>query len=541
MNQVDTRVFGDRDNILYGDGSRSKQSKNLEDIVLGREASLKAYKNVISYIRGGKKGNISRIFNDKNTPKTTITAIQKWFNNYDDNEILNRALWKVASLSDANNQQLGLYNRVQEAPNPDKIARYTVFNIPSTNVRCIGLFKMDKFDLSDAIKKGSLRSTSPLITDNGGKEAFIKNSDDRVPVTYDDNIEPELAQNFSLNDLDTLNKGSKKDHFKNVQQYGQNGNTKYTTINQFLDKSIVYAKYALQEERYKPDVIVTAPSSSKMNEYYATNLSNKLGCEYINDFFERNIVNAHLGEQYTDEELLKQGLTPLDIVDLKNQIKLYAYKEMVYLIEEPLRKFINSYSNILLEVAPMDNVLKILSKYCFKTLNSYATSDIMQKHLASNFLQIKVQDKNDKKLLNTLTTLIKMNIGLDTFDEVLTKMLTLLKQYSEQVLSKGYKIIYGAQSSKITSIEKQYRNYVEGSFIIADKYMNQNHELFSRLKNSKFLIVDEDVNSGTSFKLTIQALEEKIPNMTNEEEKNNMRISSQNLMCLANGFADSGR
>ena len=50
----------------------------------------------------------------------------------------------------------------------------------------------------------------------------------------------------------------------------------YTSINQFIDKSIMYASYALKEENFYPDFIVAAPSSSKFNHYYCTNLSRKI-------------------------------------------------------------------------------------------------------------------------------------------------------------------------------------------------------------------------------------------------------------------------
>lgn len=96
-------------------------------------------------------------------------------------------------------------------------------------------------------------------------------------------------------------------------------------------------------------------------------------------------------------------------------------------------------------------------------------------------------------------------------------------------MGEGVKIKYGADQSKITSIKKEYRNYVEGSFIIADENLSQNGQLLNRLKNGKFLIIDEDVNSGASFKLAIDALREKLPE--------NPDI---NIVCLANGFSENG-
>lgn len=115
------------------------------------------------------------------------------------------------------------------------------------------------------------------------------------------------------------------------------------------------------------------------------------------------------------------------------------------------------------------------------------------------------------------------------FDTVLAQMYNYIKQYADKIMNGGYRIRYNTEASKITSIDKRYRPYVEGSFIIADKNLNKNGELFNGLKNGKFLIVDEDVNSGGSFMLCVKALEEKIPEMIDN-----------NIVCLANGFSDSG-
>lgn len=530
-NGVDTRVFGTRNDILFGDGTNTRND-NLSDAVLGRRAIIVTYKNLINYIKNGRKGPI---FTDRNLPKTTQTVIEKWLRTKTDEEILQLATRYADEWQSKGAQKDELYNRVSNYTGTEKTARYTKFTIPQTNVQCIALFRMGTFDLSDAIKNGNIRGTSVLAT-NLGME-----NDGKIDVTYDNGTTPNIEQNFSLNGMDALNKNGRNDHFKNVSQYGAQGNQKYTSINQFLDKSIIYARYALTQEGYQPDVIVSTPSSSSMNKYYSMNLANKLGIPYIDDFFKKDIVNAHLKDGITDEMLMEKGFSENDIVMMKNSIKLYAYKEMVYEIETPLRQFIKDNFGILgnlrkvkydrsNERVPFERILNVMSRMAFATIKEYVdTNDAVLNHLATNFKRQPMYVEDYKYIWHQITLQMQLNGLTTSFNQVLIQMLNTLKKYATQLYSDGYRLRYGANSSKITSMDKRFRNYIQGSFIVADKNLKENGELFNRLKNSKFLIVDEDVNSGASFKLSVDALQEKLPTSM-----------QSNIMCLANGFSESG-
>lgn len=417
LNKTDTRVFGNRKNLLYGDGTTSKHVMNLNDLVLQRRANLVIYQNLIDYVKNGRKGPI---FTDHNVAKTTVTAINKWLATLDDEEILRKATEAYNRTKFTNQQKDGLFDRIINSDNTDKIARYTSFTIPGTNVPCIALFAMDNFDLSDAIKKGSLRDTSVIW--NSGK---LGNPEDfnpvngRIPVTYDNGVIPNIEQNFSLNGLDDINKTKNRDHFKNVQQYQDANN--YTTINQFLDKSIMYASYALNKEGYRPDYIITVPSSSKMNYYYSTNLSNKMGIPYIPDFFQKNIINAHLKNGITDEYLQEQGMPPAKIMELKDSIKRYAYKEMVYEIEAPIRNVVNEYFELFSyisktknsrEKATISDVIRIFSKHCFNVIKNEITNDnILGKYLVHNLLNQKSYLPEEKNILNSILFIVQYKIG----------------------------------------------------------------------------------------------------------------------------------
>jgi hypoxanthine phosphoribosyltransferase len=56
-----------------------------------------------------------------------------------------------------------------------------------------------------------------------------------------------------------------------------------------------------------------------------------------------------------------------------------------------------------------------------------------------------------------------------------------------------------------------------------------NGELMKQYRNAKFLIFDEDINSGATLKLCIDALEEKIPD-----------ANEKNIMCLVNAYSAKG-
>ena len=56
-----------------------------------------------------------------------------------------------------------------------------------------------------------------------------------------------------------------------------------------------------------------------------------------------------------------------------------------------------------------------------------------------------------------------------------------------------------------------------------------NGELMKQYRNAKFLIFDEDISSGATLKLCIDALEEKIPD-----------ANEKNIMCLVNAYSAKG-
>ena len=535
-NSVDTRVFGTKDDILRGkiltkNGNESGKSKSLEQNYKSKQAAIQFYQNVIEYVQNGRKGTIEEV---PGLDTITLNSVKKWFNRGDsDNKIIDACKKSLNRISSEATQTFMTYNRVSQSHNNDNVPRYLTGIVPSTNVKYISLFSMTDFNFSDAIKHGTVRQNgnTDQILGIGEKDRRVDANGNlaTIDVTYDGNIKPNIAQNFSLNNVQDK-------HYK--QQFGLNGEGGYSSVSQFLDKSVNYAAYALKQEKFSPDVIVSAPSSSKFNQYYCTNLSNKLGIPYISDFFKRNVINV----RYTNgEDLLDKGFSPKDVMEFESQAKNIAYNEIAYYVSEPIRNFLKQYETIFNNISlqkhsrektSMKDVFDCTMIYAYKTIVNSLDNDLVSGHLCKNFLsnQNKLYQKSydSSHIFNEVSLRIKTKIGQKVFNQVLMQTKELIEQYSDMLKQRGYKLRFNTKRFKITAFKKQFRPFLTNLYIIADEYMN-NGELLKRYRNAKFLIFDEDINSGATLKIVIDALEEKLPEQ-----------SSNNIMCLVNAYSASG-
>lgn len=535
-NSVDTRVFGTKDDILRGkiltkNGNESGKSKSLEQNYKSKQAAIQFYQNVIEYVQNGRKGTIEEV---PGLDTITLNSVKKWFNRGDsDNKIIDACKKSLNRISSEATQTFMTYNRVSQSHNNDNVPRYLTGIVPSTNVKYISLFSMTDFNFSDAIKHGTVRQNgnTDQILGIGEKDRRVDANGNlaTIDVTYDGNIKPNIAQNFSLNNVQDK-------HYK--QQFGLNGEGGYSSVSQFLDKSVNYAAYALKQEKFSPDVIVSAPSSSKFNQYYCTNLSNKLGIPYISDFFKRNVINVRYAN---GEDLLDKGFSPKDVMEFESQAKNIAYNEIAYYVSEPIRNFLKQYETIFNNISlqkhsrektSMKDVFDCTMIYAYKTIVNSLDNDLVSEHLCKNFLsnQNKLYKKSydSSHIFNEVSLRIKTKIGQKVFNQVLMQTKELIEQYSDMLKQRGYKLRFNTKRFKITAFKKQFRPFLTNLYIIADEYMN-NGELLKRYRNAKFLIFDEDINSGATLKIVIDALEEKLPEQ-----------SSNNIMCLVNAYSASG-
>ena len=238
-----------------------------------------------------------------------------------------QAKYNLMSL-DSNMRQM-TYDRVLQSENPKKVKRYNIGIIPGTNVKFIALYNMNDFNFSDALKHGKIRQNDRTEEIMGYKST---KRGDRLPVTYDNkNTIPDIKDNFSLNNV-------KPQHFKT--QYDFADKNSYTSIHQFLDKSIIYAASVLKDENFIPDYIVSPPSSSKFNSYYSINLSRKLGCEYIENFFKKSTFQVKVNGGQDTEIMKTHGFTDKDIFIFENKVKMLAFKQITNEIRTTIYKFV---------------------------------------------------------------------------------------------------------------------------------------------------------------------------------------------------------
>jgi hypothetical protein len=527
--EVDTRIFGTKHDILYGDNTLGGNNKTLSKLYNDAVKRKKQYQTILNYAKNGFNGDLSSL--SQSQLKTV-----KEFESQGDAEGM--ASWAEARIGnsqnaiDVNNYTTNKANNLEH--DDTKMARYKKMKVRGTNVDVIALYVMNDFNFSDALKNGYVRQ-------NGMTDKFLGISKDqrereqgigktplkKLQVTYDDGQEFNLKSNFSL---DLPSNQNSRDHFK------QNFHSKkeYNSIKQFLDKSIIYAKYALKEESFIPDYIVSAPSSSKFNKYYCINLSNKLGVPYIENFFKRNLINI----QFDEELLKKQPLSEKDEMMLKEDIKKAMYGEIASEVRMPVNKFVKQFWGAFASIN--------LKEYGRDKIEEQLINDLLNDHIYSSILI--TEGQNASNIFKTLVSQASKYINNSTkYDakHILEKIITItkkreIKPYFLQVLQEVQQILMSytnkieqgfsinATKFKIARIQQRFRHYLNNVYVICDEALNKDKNLLTRYQDAKYLIFDEDINSGATLKLVIDALQEKTFGKQN------------NIMCLVNAYSASG-
>ena len=541
---ADTRVFGTKSEILHGDGTRSKKSKSLTDYYKSSQSAIQFLQNVIDFVKDGRKGKIEPT---DGLDRQTYAAAVKWLNSgMSDEEVISQATRRMNDNISRNDAKISTYNRVLNTPtksDDDKIARYMTGTVPGTNVKYIALFQMTDFNFSDAMKHGTIRqnpNTDELLGISKGERAKTGRILDKIPVTYDGGQKPNIAQNFSL---DNVPDG----HY--TQQYGMNGEGGYNSVTQFLDKSINYADYALKSENFIPDFIIAAPSSSKYNDYYCQRLSRKMGKEYIPDFFKRNIVNVKFDGGRDTQEMLQQGFTPAEILGFENQITKEVMSEIGSMIAAPIKRLVSQFSDTFSKVKLVNGKrqyadISMISDALCDTAYNFVLSNIdktfgeRNKYKAlttmfNSFLHDNPLARyNTKETKNFQSNLWSKFMGLAQKEvgPALEAMMNTTIKYAEILSKQGYRLNFRNRKFKITNFDKRFRPFLRDVYVVADQQCNKYGELFGRYKNGRILIFDEDINSGATLKCAIDALNQKLGNGNNG-----------NLLCLVNAYSSSGK
>lgn len=555
--EADTRIWGKANDILYGDESnnatkkRGAGFKHLSDTYLDANTRVLKRQSAIKFVENGFKGDID--YDDDGSFKREVIEKYEKFKGESANPEEELIKWLESGIvRDSNIQSIygDKYARSSSALKKNKnavVPRYNLAKVPGTNIQVIALFSTNDFNFSDALKHGKLRQND--LTDNLlgiskderetiktfgiGKDPYAK-----IPVTYDNGITPDIQNNFSL-DNDTINGG---DHFK--KSYGL-GDENYTSVSQFMDKSILTANYALNKIGFKPQYIVSAPSSSRFNEYYCINLSRKLGVEYIKDFFKRNVINLTWDEQ-TQRELEQAGANEKDIMKIKTDIINGVYSEILTFMKKPILNFVqrnqDAFKTIKTEHygrinADINYITSILVYDICKSLISRCTEQnktMVYKNIAKSYINGELMKKlytnpEAQHIREEVGKAIHLKIGQKVFIQLLEQVDIILQQYSDKFVD-GFDINPNNREFKIVNVEQRFRPCIHNVYVIADKELNQQtNELKTKYQNANFLIFDDDMNSGATLKIVCNALQEKLDN------------ADEKIKCLVNGFSLKGR
>jgi hypothetical protein len=240
----------------------------------------------------------------------------------------------------------------------------------------------------------------------------------------------------------------------------------------------------------------------------------------------------------------KDGLDESYIEKIHSTLDDVAISELASNIAYPMVNFMNEYRSVFEDIskahysrekANYERIQNILLTYSYKVISDwlkYSKSDKeprLKKYLLDRFMNLtKGIEKNDIYILNEIKSRIRLKIGLKIFNGVLSLMFQEVIKVSSMLRERKFKLNFN-KTFKVTKLPKAARVYLNDIYVVADKNFNKNHEIFERFLNSKFLIVDEDLNTGSTLYNLIQALKKAIPSQ-----------SDSNIMCLTNSYSSGG-
>ena len=176
--EVDTRLFGSRNDILYGDGTINSMS--LEEMITAYKFRMDVWNKIYMFIKNNPNIDFSSLDNRyvSRIIGTDVTkldgkvynAIMRTFSKDSYEEMLSNALNNYNKGAKEYSFLKDKYDRTFndgsdfKTSNGDNVKpRYYVGKVPSTNVKVISVFTMNSFDLSDILKHGQVRQSK--VTD----------------------------------------------------------------------------------------------------------------------------------------------------------------------------------------------------------------------------------------------------------------------------------------------------------------------------------------------------------------------------------------
>lgn len=544
---ADTRLFGTRNDILNGDGSieKSREGKPgrkghmFQQQRLGRHYSevARMYRDAINFVRNFDQSNLKNLYkefkksidlNSYDVDETgPITTIDKTVLAISNGDSFSANLTKLMTNLNKNERLASQYEKPLQNANDerfiktDKVPRYRVMKVPFTNVNVISLFKMKDFNLSDAIKHGYIRGSDSNVKNFGiDSSSREKNGRSNMPfaLSYDNGMAPNVSRNFSLNGSDDLSRS----------KYGYSDEN-YTSIAQFVDKSIMGAAYALKCESFHPSVIVDAPSSSKFNLYYCTRLSKKIGVPYEQNFFQRDMINVKMDE----ESMRRDGVDEKEIIHFSETAKRKGISEIAYFIGEPIDRFFKSYGSYFEGLygnkIPSERILLVLKELAYATcFSAIGNGDNLLEYFKNNAVlgnaNVKFSHEYKTYQKGIHNALYENKDVMNAFLAASKEMIKVFNLYKERLLTTGVKIDFSVKRGKIVDFGGKYRKYLKDMYIVANKNAVNDPHYFERFRGRNYLLFDEDISTGSTLKLLIDAL-------------HNNGVNDSHMLCLTNAYS----
>lgn len=568
---ADTRIFGDRTSNLT----------NLMQQKLNAQKKINEYKSVIDALQTGNMDKVKSLYSltekekesimsmdlsDEISVNGKISSYQDKIDKLETNIGAYDAMWNQASSS---NQAI----RGERGNDlTDRITKYFVGEVPgSGGIKYISLFTMKSFNINTAMKHGEMNTNietlSPFIkadrkdirNNNKPRYGYTTSRDyleatgqRNVDVKFDNKAkgykfsngkrvdnQPVLNNLFSLNNIP--NDNQKYSHYR--ENYGlgnaddienndySNG---YTTTHEFLDKSIMYASYALRKEHFMPRIIVCPPSSSEFNKLYCRRLASTINSEFIDDFFKQSPLTTKYNYEAMEadgvvlKELDKQAINAFAIGSVKQGMNAEWSKLINTFLSKKqgtLYKISKKYGT---NVGDMESDLKDYFKNQLYDYFKERKNNTAQ--YISEYLIINLKSANFKKTNKTaLNDFITGKLNIRDISDTLSQAEQLYERYAKELDSTGIRVSFSDKQYKITKISGRFRKYINDMYVVSTEELKKNGtKSIGFYRNSNVLMFDEDMGSGATLRLSLEGL---------RNFKNDM--NSKNTMCLVNAFSFS--
>ena len=410
------------------------------------------------------------------------------------------------------------YNNRQELANQQKNKDNLSFYksvVPGTSVNVITLFPFKDFGGTELLKADRLSTGNDVIQKIYGK-----------------------GENGFINNIE-FDKGSK--------------------IN-FINMTLNHAKNVLQYDKFDPNYIICVPSTKNFNEDYIHQLGNFLGRPAYNAFIIKDWLSYKVDdatqkkiEQHLEFLKYYSGMDEFNnTVDaVKSVIKRGVANTALWMVSKVIKdKIFNAFSGVnipeayknvlvkyfIIELGKTNNVYQSLfhgndnNSLTWSQTNKYDMINLppeILKHIQANSKAIISELQNTFKPYISGSKPLQIDIKKVTYKDTPQQMTSLVRSGAiEKSVLPGQELRPLVADVYVIN-EPQYELTDEGGRMIESMKQTQGPQLNEKTKvkiaNQNILIFDDDIDTGSSLKLTINAL-----NRVLSEAK----ITNTQLQCL---------